>query len=104
MGGLFKVFKGIMVQEPRKFFVILHPFWIEDKSNPLPPPRVAPAVWMRIAWAMFEVEAGIRFEGARGEGQGAREAMKEGFNLAFGHQSFLHQMKEIAEAIELKDE
>ena len=25
----------------------------------------------------------IRFEGARGEGQGAREAMKEGFALAF---------------------
>jgi len=75
-----------------------------SESEPLKPPRVAPAVWQKIAWAMFEVEAGIRFEGARGEGQGAREAMKEGFNLAFGHQSFLHQMKEIAEAIELKDE
>ena len=55
-----------------------------NECDPLPPPRVAPAVWMRIAWARFEVEAGTRFEGARGEGQGAREAMKVGFDLAFG--------------------
>ena len=54
-----------------------------SESEPLKPPRVAPAVWQKIAWAMFEVEAGIRFEGARGEGQGTREAMKEGFEMAF---------------------
>ena len=54
-----------------------------SESEPLKPPREDPEVWMKIGWAMFEVEAGSRFEGARGEGQGAREAMKEGFELAY---------------------
>ena len=54
-----------------------------SESEPLKPPREDPEVWMKIAWAMFEVEAGRSFEGARGEGQGTREAMKEGFEMAF---------------------
>ena len=86
MGGFFKVFKGIMVQEPRKFFVIMHPFWIKDKSNPLPPPRVAPAVWKKLAWAMFEVEAGRKNVGASPEQDELRKAMEEGFAMAFWKQ------------------
>ena len=54
-----------------------------NESEPLKPPREDPEVWMKIGWAMFQIESGSRFEGARGEGQGVREAMKEGFALAF---------------------
>jgi len=54
------------------------------ECDPLPPPRVAPAVWMKIGWAMFEVEAGARSLHALTLGRDDREAMREGFDLAFG--------------------
>ena len=54
-----------------------------NECDPLPPPRVAPAVWMRIAWAMFEVEAGRRNVNASPEKDAVFEAMKEGFDMAF---------------------
>ena len=52
-----------------------------NACDPLPPPRVAPAVWQRIAWAMFEVE-GLPLAPSKGKGDYI-EAMKEGFALAF---------------------
>ena len=55
-----------------------------NECDPLPPPRVAPAVWMKIGWAMFEVEAGARSLHALTLGRDDREAMREGFDLAFG--------------------
>ena len=54
-----------------------------NECDPLPPPRVAPAVWMRIAWAMFEVEAGRKNVNASPEKDALFEAMKEGFDMAF---------------------
>ena len=64
-----------------------------NECDPLPPPRVAPAVWMRIAWAMFEVEAGRKnvgrsLDSARDDKDAPEkdaffEAMKEGFEMAF---------------------
>ena len=53
-----------------------------NECDPLPPPRVAPAVWMRIAWAMFEVEAGRRNVNTSPEKDAIFEAMKEGFDMA----------------------
>ena len=53
-----------------------------NECDPLPPPRVAPAVWMRIAWAMFEVEAGRRNVNTSPEKDAVFEAMKEGFEMA----------------------
>ena len=55
-----------------------------NECDPLPPPREAPGLWMRIAWAMFEVEAGARSLHALTLGRDDREAMREGFDLAFG--------------------
>lgn len=55
-----------------------------NECDPLPPPRVAPAVWKKLAWAMFEVEAGRKNVGALPEQDELRHAMEEGFGLAFG--------------------
>ena len=54
-----------------------------SESEPLKPPREAPAVWMRIAWAMFEVEAGRKNVGASPEQDELRKAMEEGLAMAF---------------------
>ena len=56
--------------------------WGERKRAPKPP-RVAPAVWQKIAWAMFEVEAGRRNVNASPEKDAVFEAMKEGVEMAF---------------------
>ena len=55
-----------------------------NECDPLPPPKMAPAVWKKIAWAMFEVESGRKHVGASPEQASLRQAMLEGFNLAFG--------------------
>ena len=77
------------------------------ECDPLPPLRVAPAVWMRIAWAMFEVEAGrmrrqeisprasLGRDDKRKDGRDDRAstekdaiftAMQEGFEMAYAAQ------------------
>ena len=63
-----------------------------SESEPLPPPRVAPGLWMTIGWAMFEVE-GLPLTPIPEQSSPTRslskkrgdyiEAMKEGFALAF---------------------
>ena len=55
-----------------------------NECDPLPPPKMAPAVWKKIAWAMFEVESGQKHVGASPEQASLRQAMEEGFKLAFG--------------------
>ena len=55
-----------------------------NECDPLPSPKVAPAVWKKLAWAMFEVEAGRKNVGASAEQDEVRKAMEEGFGLAFG--------------------
>ena len=55
-----------------------------NECDPLPPPKMAPAVWKKIAWAMFEVESGRKHVGASPEQASLRQAMLERFNLAFG--------------------
>ena len=54
-----------------------------NECDPLPPPRVAPAVWKKLAWAMFEVEAGRKNVGASPEQISLQQEMEEGFKLAF---------------------
>ena len=54
-----------------------------SESEPLKPPREDPEVWMKIAWAMFEVEAGRRNVNTSPEKNAVFEAMKEGFDMAF---------------------
>ena len=66
-----------------------------NACDPLKPPREDPEVWMKIGWAMFEVEAGRSLpltpipeqssptrSLSKGKGDYI-EAMKEGFALAF---------------------
>ena len=59
-----------------------------NACDPLPPPRVAPGLWMKIGWAMFEVE-GLPLTPSKGKGNNSKgkgdyiEAMKEGFEMAF---------------------
>ena len=57
-----------------------------NECDPLPSPRVAPAVWKKIAWAMFEVESGAKHQisGAGSEEQAFSQEMEDGFSLAFG--------------------
>ena len=52
-----------------------------SESEPLKPPREDPEVWMKIGWAMFEME-GLPLTPSKGKGDYI-EAMKEGFEMAF---------------------
>ena len=54
-----------------------------NECDPLPSPKVSPAVWKKLAWAMFEVEAGRKNVGASAEQDEVRKAMEEGFCLAY---------------------
>ena len=53
-----------------------------SESEPLKPPREDPEVGMKIAWAMFEVEAGRKNVNTSPEKDAIFEAMKEGFEMA----------------------
>lgn len=52
-----------------------------NECDPLPSPKLAPAIWMRIAWAMFEVEAGRKAANDPSNKELFFQSMKEGFDL-----------------------
>ena len=52
-----------------------------NECDPLPSPKLAPAIWMRIAWAMFEVEAGRKAANDPSNKELFFQSMKEGFNM-----------------------
>ena len=52
-----------------------------NECDPLPSPKLAPAIWMRIAWAMFEVEAGRKAANEPSNKELFFQSMKEGFNM-----------------------
>ena len=52
-----------------------------NECDPLPSPKLAPAIWMRIAWAMFEVEAGRKAANEPTNKELFFQSMKEGFDM-----------------------
>lgn len=52
-----------------------------NECDPLPSPKLAPAIWMRIAWAMFEVEAGRKAANEPSNKELFFQSMKEGFDM-----------------------
>ena len=52
-----------------------------NECDPLPSPKLAPAIWMRIAWAMFEVEAGRKAANDADNKELFFQSMKEGFDM-----------------------
>ena len=52
-----------------------------NECDPLPSPKLAPAIWMRIAWAMFEVEAGRKAANDPTNKELFFQSMKEGFDM-----------------------
>lgn len=52
-----------------------------NECDPLPSPKLAPAIWMRIAWAMFEVEAGRKAANDPSNKELFFQSMKEGFDM-----------------------
>ena len=52
-----------------------------NECDPLPSPKLAPAIWMRIAWAMFEVEAGRKAANDPANKELFFQSMKEGFDM-----------------------
>lgn len=52
-----------------------------NDCDPLPSPKLAPAIWMRIAWAMFEVEAGRKAANEPSNKELFFQSMKEGFDM-----------------------
>lgn len=52
-----------------------------NECDPLPSPKLAPAIWMRIAWAMFEVEAGRKAANDPSNRELFFQSMKEGFDM-----------------------
>ena len=55
-----------------------------NECDPLPSPKVSPAVWKKLAWAMFEVEAGRKNVSTSPDQDDLRQSMAEGFAMAFG--------------------
>ena len=52
-----------------------------NECDSLPSPKLAPAIWMRIAWAMFEVEAGRKAANDPTNKELFFQSMKEGFDM-----------------------
>ena len=52
-----------------------------NECDPLPSPKLAPAIWMRIAWAMFEVEAGRKAANDPANKELFFQSLKEGFDM-----------------------
>ena len=52
-----------------------------NECDPLPSPKLAPAIWMRVAWAMFEVEAGRKAANDPSNKELFFQSMKEGFDM-----------------------
>lgn len=52
-----------------------------NECDPLPPPKVAPGIWKKIVWAMFEVEAGRKAANDPANKQLFFQSMQDGFDM-----------------------